>query len=65
MSTNRNSEAAALRQRLQHPVIDSDGHWVEFGPDAKMPAILSINGRTFSRAPGRRPKIAAARHLRR
>ncbi|HLK85239.1 MAG TPA: amidohydrolase family protein [Candidatus Binataceae bacterium] len=33
MSTNGGSEAAALRARLQHPVIDSDGHWVEFGPD--------------------------------
>lgn len=27
------SESAALRARLKHPVIDSDGHWVEFGPD--------------------------------
>ncbi|MGA8568100.1 MAG: amidohydrolase family protein [Candidatus Binataceae bacterium] len=33
MSTNQGSESAALRARLKHPVIDSDGHWVEFGPD--------------------------------
>jgi predicted TIM-barrel fold metal-dependent hydrolase len=33
MSTNQGSESAALRGRLSHPVIDSDGHWVEFGPD--------------------------------
>jgi predicted TIM-barrel fold metal-dependent hydrolase len=33
MSTNQGSESAALRARLSHPVIDSDGHWVEFGPD--------------------------------
>src|ERR1700736_2020227 len=33
MSTNQASESAALRARLSHPVIDSDGHWVEFGPD--------------------------------
>jgi predicted TIM-barrel fold metal-dependent hydrolase len=32
MSNNRNAEAAQLRARLNHPVIDSDGHWVEFGP---------------------------------
>src|ERR1700730_3497553 len=30
---NQGSESAALRPRLKHPVIDSDGHWVEFGPD--------------------------------
>jgi predicted TIM-barrel fold metal-dependent hydrolase len=32
MSQNRSSDAAQLRARLNHPVIDSDGHWVEFGP---------------------------------
>jgi predicted TIM-barrel fold metal-dependent hydrolase len=31
MANDRGS-AAALRARLGHPVIDSDGHWVEFGP---------------------------------
>jgi predicted TIM-barrel fold metal-dependent hydrolase len=32
MANNRRSEAAKLRANLNHPVIDSDGHWVEFGP---------------------------------
>jgi predicted TIM-barrel fold metal-dependent hydrolase len=32
MSENRSSSAAQLRAHLKHPVIDSDGHWVEFGP---------------------------------
>jgi predicted TIM-barrel fold metal-dependent hydrolase len=32
MLNNRASAAAQLRARLSHPVIDSDGHWVEFGP---------------------------------
>jgi hypothetical protein len=32
MSSNRSSAVAAVRARLNHPVIDSDGHWVEFGP---------------------------------
>lgn len=26
------TSASKLRARLNHPVIDSDGHWVEFGP---------------------------------
>ena len=26
------SQAAALHGQLKHPVIDSDGHWLEFGP---------------------------------
>jgi predicted TIM-barrel fold metal-dependent hydrolase len=33
MPTKQASGSAALRARLSHPVIDSDGHWVEFGPD--------------------------------
>jgi hypothetical protein len=32
MSSNSSDDAARLRERLGHPVIDSDGHWVEFGP---------------------------------
>ena len=32
MSSNRSPAAAAVRARLNHPVIDSDGHWMEFGP---------------------------------
>ncbi|MGH8012430.1 MAG: hypothetical protein ACREQ4_08025, partial [Candidatus Binataceae bacterium] len=30
--TTSKADAARLRARLNHPVIDSDGHWVEFGP---------------------------------
>src|SRR5579883_3681381 len=32
MSNNQSLSANELRDRLNHPVIDSDGHWVEFGP---------------------------------
>ncbi len=32
MSNNQSLRANELRARLNHPVIDSDGHWVEFGP---------------------------------
>ncbi|MGH7964837.1 MAG: amidohydrolase family protein [Candidatus Binatia bacterium] len=32
MSTNGHLTAAKLRARLAHPIIDADGHWIEFGP---------------------------------
>jgi Amidohydrolase len=30
--TNGKSKSAEIRARLGHPVIDADGHWVEYGP---------------------------------
>jgi len=32
MSTGKTPDPAAIRARLTHPVVDSDGHWLEFGP---------------------------------
>jgi predicted TIM-barrel fold metal-dependent hydrolase len=32
MSGNGHPNPAAIRARLTHPVIDADGHWLEFGP---------------------------------
>jgi predicted TIM-barrel fold metal-dependent hydrolase len=32
MGENGHSEARKLRARLNHPVIDADGHWIEYGP---------------------------------
>ncbi|MGH7933763.1 MAG: amidohydrolase family protein [Candidatus Binataceae bacterium] len=32
MATNHKSGSATLRARIKHPVIDSDGHWIEFEP---------------------------------
>jgi predicted TIM-barrel fold metal-dependent hydrolase len=32
MSHTDHPTAAEIRARLQHPVIDGDGHWLEFGP---------------------------------
>ncbi len=32
MAARTESAAAKLRARLGHPVIDADGHWLEFGP---------------------------------
>lgn len=34
MATNHAAETARIHARLQHPVIDSDGHWIEFEPIA-------------------------------
>jgi len=31
-ATGNGSAAAAIRAGLEHPVIDSDGHWIEYGP---------------------------------
>ena len=24
--------AAEIKSRLDHPIIDADGHWIEYGP---------------------------------
>src|SRR5438093_8372817 len=32
MSGNGHRTAAEIRSHLDHPVIDGDGHWVEFDP---------------------------------
>lgn len=32
MSGNHHADPKAIRARLSHPVIDSDGHWIEYQP---------------------------------
>ena len=32
MSRNGTINNTALRKQLNHPIIDADGHWLEFGP---------------------------------
>jgi hypothetical protein len=32
MSMNGSTEAGKLRSRLDHPIIDADGHWIEYLP---------------------------------
>jgi hypothetical protein len=32
MNLGRTTKSAAIRARLSHPVIDTDGHGTEFGP---------------------------------
>lgn len=32
MASSEAADPAAIRARLSHPVIDADGHWLEFGP---------------------------------
>ena len=35
MQTNGQTDARKLHARLRHPVIDADGHWIEYGPVMK------------------------------
>lgn len=42
MAANR-KVGGELRSRLDHPVIDSDGHWVEFGPEL-MDCLREVGG---------------------
>jgi hypothetical protein len=35
MQTNGQTDARKLHARLRHPVIDADGHWIEYGPAMK------------------------------
>ncbi len=35
MQTNGQTEARKLHDRLRHPIIDADGHWIEYGPVMK------------------------------
>ena len=32
MSSNDHAEARKIRGRLSHPIVDADGHWLEFAP---------------------------------
>ena len=32
MHDNGHTDARTLRSRLHHPIIDADGHWLEYGP---------------------------------
>ena len=43
------SNAAKLRSSLPHPVIDADGHWLEFGPVVAM-QMEKIGGKVATRA---------------
>jgi hypothetical protein len=40
------SKSAAVRARLAHPVIDSDGHMIEFEPGL-LDALRRVGGRTM------------------
>ncbi|MFN0089093.1 MAG: amidohydrolase family protein [Acidimicrobiales bacterium] len=47
MSTSRT--AAQIRAELDHPVIDADGHWLEYGPVVRA-ELERIGGETAARA---------------
>ena len=51
MSTHRTPEA--IRKNLTHPVVDSDGHWIEYTPvfAEKMRKVVGDRGADgFSRS---------------
>ena len=35
MTSNGHITARSLHDRLSHPVVDADGHWIEYGPVMK------------------------------
>src|SRR5262249_24581813 len=35
MAISTQTDARKIRSRLNHPVIDADGHWAEFAPDMR------------------------------
>ena len=43
MTTHTASTAQEIRARISHPVVDADGHWLEFGPSIKT-ALHKIGG---------------------
>ena len=67
------SEAAQLRSRLGHPVVDADGHWLEYAPvvgpamrkiggDAAVRA-MEINGERVRRSLGMTPAERRREHI--
>ena len=46
MATMDTARSAAVRVRLTHPVIDSDGHMIEFEPGF-LDALKHVGGRTM------------------
>jgi predicted TIM-barrel fold metal-dependent hydrolase len=47
MATNQKSESALIHARLKHPVIDSDGHWIEYEP-AVIDYIAKVGGKELA-----------------
>lgn len=46
MATTQKSKSAVVRARLKHPVIDSDGHMIEFEPGF-LEYLKKVGGRTM------------------
>ena len=42
MEANGRSKSLKIRERLSHPILDADGHWLEFEPaDSSKPTLLT------------------------
>jgi hypothetical protein len=37
MEANGRSRSLEIRERLSHPILDADGHWLEFEPAVTLP----------------------------
>ena len=46
MTTHSQLTAAKIRKKISHPVVDADGHWLEFGPTIKA-ALKRIGGQAL------------------
>ena len=46
MTTTHTSKSAAVRARIDHPVIDSDGHMIEFEPGF-IDYLKNVGGQTM------------------
>src|SRR2546422_11593593 len=73
MLTHHQTEARKLRNRLTHPIVDADGHWLEYNPvmreefrriggDAAVEALAIASDRIpsslrMSPAERRRPRV--------
>ena len=51
MSHNGHLDARTLHGRLTHPIIDADGHWLEYGPVMRE-EFRRIGGEAAVEAPG-------------
>ena len=56
MSRNGHISNRTLRQRLGHPIIDADGHWLEFGPLVQK-RLRKIGGDIAVEGFSSRPKV--------
>jgi len=53
MSGNGHLDARKIRGQLGHPIVDADGHWLEYGPMTKGTAVEKQTAQVLARNGGR------------